>query len=174
MSELKQNLREMQDEEDAIQHLASFAPDSWRDAVGAYLAGRKEKLLRNIERVSDHEVIKRSYKIEALSKLISVVKPLDTEVKLSDTTGKVSRDERLVRLARILTPHGWQEKMLEPLRKAEEKAIAALLERKNIPQNQGFLDELRQLIRFLGRVERDASVAAGRRQKQLRVVNGRR
>jgi hypothetical protein len=170
---LKSGLRDLREEEDAVEQLASEVPASWRDAVGAYIAARRAKLVQNIERISEFEVRTRSYQIEALGKLKSIIQPLDSKVQLKDVTSDVSRDERMLRLARVLTPDGWDDKMLDPIRKAEQRAIEALLERKEIPQNQGLLDELRRLLSFLNRVQRDASVAAARRHKQKRAVNGR-
>lgn len=178
MSNLKSGLRELDEEEGSVAIIASSAPNSWRDAMGAYISARREKLLRNIERISEFDVRTRSYQIEALTKIRDIIQPTDSKVSLKDATGdaSVSREERITRLARLLTPDDWQDKMLDPIRKAEKLAIAALLERKEIPQNQGLLDELRRLFSFLNRVQKDASgiAAARRHNEQLRVVNGRR
>lgn len=168
------SLREMEADEHAVKELASLAPTTWVDAVAAYLATRKEKLVSDIDRIHEHEVPRRSYQVAALKRLQKSLKPVGEAKTLRELHADATGDEKHIRLAQLLTPRGWRDKLIEPFQKLEAAAISALLERKEILQNQALVSEIRLFLRFLSRVEKDAQLAVVRRQKELKVVNARR
>ena len=168
------SLRELEDDERAAAVMANLAPKSWRDAVSAYFATRKEKVLGDIDRLSEFEVIQRTYRVEALHKLHGIVQPLRKNKTLKELPGAATLDEKRMRLATLLTPSGWREEFMEPFEKAKKNALDSILKRQDIPQNQAIISEINLLCRFLSRVQQDATAAVVRRQKELKVVNGRR
>ena len=168
------SLRELEEDGALAEQMAAFAPSSWRDAISAYFATRKEKILRDVANVPEYEVIHKTYSVEALHKLHGIVQPLKKKNKtLKNIQSGTSLIEKKVRLAQLLTPSGWQEDFMGPFEKAREEALDTILRREKIPQSQAIINEINLLTRFLSRVEHDARIAVVRRQKELKVVNGR-
>jgi len=124
------DLQAVQREANAIERdvdaVASMLPTSWIEAVASYLHTRKLKLAKDIHAQSEFDARvtgNRVYALDAISAYVGA----EVKEKPSITADKPveNRHERDVRLASLLCPSGWRDKVrpvLEGLRVLAQSA----------------------------------------------------
>lgn len=137
-------------------------PVSFAEAVSFYLSDRKDSLVAGIELVSSFDAKERSYRIDALGRLIGVLdgKDIPKGKKIPKAKKGEGRDDYLVNLARVLTPKGWRTKYRTKYETLISEALAGILKREEVESNQALMTETKNFLRFLNLVERDGQSAS--------------
>ena len=169
------NLNGLMDESLEARFSANQEPISYVEAVAHYLAHRRDGLVGELDECTEFQADAVSNRISALSAIAGaggarVPKKKWAKGRLPGQEARL--DVKVIHLARVLTPDGWEEKILPAYTALADQALEAIVSKKEVGANLALLAEVRRFLRHLYTVAREAETARAlevRRMKGLTV-----
>ena len=171
-------LNGLMDEAIEARFSANQEPISYIEAVAHYLAHRRDGLVGELDECTEFQADAVSNRIRALSEIAGAGgagMPKKKWAKSKRPGKKSSREVKVIHLSRVLTPDGWEEKILPAYTALADQALEAIVAKKDVGANLALLAEVRRFLRHLHAVAREADTARAlevRRMKGL-TANGR-
>ena len=165
------NLNNLLDESHEAVTIASKGPLSYVEAVAHYLANRRDSLVAEFEKCTEFQADAVSNRINALTELAAAggsSVPKKKWARSKKPADDASKNVKVIDLSRVLTPPGWEEKVLPAYTALADTALEKIIQKEQVGYYLALLSEVRRFLRHLHTVDREAKTARALEERRMK------